>query len=848
MSEIEDLFTKFSDSKDHKCITGDFNIHVDDSTDSLASRFKTILDCHSLKHHTLDLILVPAEDNVFISAFPSHHFSDHLPVLSEFNISAPVRPCENGNTTFRKISAIDLDSFCDNLIKLPIVSSPPDSLSELVDCYNNSLTQLLNAHAPLISKPIKPNHKPWFTPNLHNLRKICRMAERTFRKFKSTANEKKYTESLKAYHKAIEQAKQEYLSNLVSKTSHSSKTLWQTVNKLLHRNTPKKLPAAVPSQSLPGRFLNFFTDKITTLRQKLSSHNQHHALHSEQPASPQVTPPRFSNFRPADIETITSLILSSPDKQCELDPIPTCLLKKCCHILAPSITKIVNLSLTTGSFPSSFKHAIVTPLIKKPNLDAESLSNYRPISNLPFLSKLVERVVKSQITTHLESHHLNNPFQSAYSRNHSTESALLFIHDSLINSMAASKITGLCLLDLSAAFDTIDHSILLERLSSLIGVEGTALSWFSSYLLSRSFSVRTNEHLSDPHTVATGVPQGSILGPILFNIYTTPLSSLITSHNTEHHFYADDTQIFMSFSPASCHDNLRHLSETISSISKWMNLNFLSLNQSKTEFLLIGHSKQLSKCSNSLLDLGQGIAIQPVDHAKNLGFVFDKHLTLHDHITSVIKACNFHLRDLRRLRPTIDFRTAHTIATSLVHSKLDYCNSLFLNLPQCELNRLQLVQNALARAITRTPKYSHISPVLKSLHWLKIQERIKFKVCSLTFKALQSSTPQYLRKMLSVQPVRSTRSSSSVTLSRKVAPHKAKILDRSFSFFAPQLWNSLPASLRHPATPNATPHASLLAISNTQFSSKLKTFFFQQSFPDRVPTNSRPPQPSAVLP
>jgi len=542
-------------------------------------------------------------------------------------------------------------------------------------------------------------------------------------------------------------------------------------------------------------------------------------------------------FTPATQEEIVKLILNSPDKQCDLDPIPTSLLKQCVHILAPAITAIVNLSLETGTFPSLFKRAIVTPLLKKPSLDKESLSNYRPISNLSFLSKLTERVVKDRITDHLASNSMFNSFQSAYTKFHSTETTLLALHDDLINAMDKQKVTCLTLLDLSAAFDTIDHSILLHRLSSWFGLRGNVLSWFSSYLLDRTFSVACSGLKSSTTNLTTGVPQGSVLGPILFILYTTPLSSLISQPEQQnhlqpqdvpvsHHLYADDTQLYISFRPADFSNVQSCLQRKIASISSWMASNFLSLNPSKTEFLLIGLPQQLAKIDRPVLLLPDNSTITPVTNARNLGVLFDSNLSFKKHINNVTKACFYHCRDLRRIRSTLDFETARTIATSLVHSKLDYCNSLYYRLPLSQLNKLQVIQNSLARAVTKTPRYCHISPVLKSLHWLKIEQRIAYKIISLTYTALQHNSPSYLMDKLALQSDRPTRSSSLITL--RLPSVKLETGKRSFTFAAPSLWNSLPAAIRQPATHSLTCRP---ALTRGSFHKQLKTHLFSHSYP-----------------
>jgi len=180
------------------------------------------------------------------------------------------------------------------------------------------------------------------------------------------------------------------------------------------------------------------------------------------------------------------------------------------HVLAPIITLIVNLSLSTAMFPQAFKHAIVTPLLKKPALDKESLSNYRPISNLSFLSKLTERIVLQRLSVHLSSNDLFNYHQSAYTKHRSTETVLLSVCNTITNAMSKQQLTGVCMLDLSAAFDTIDHSILLERLSTWFGILGSVLTWFTSYLMDRTLSVNVNGYSSLPNDLKYGVPQGSV--------------------------------------------------------------------------------------------------------------------------------------------------------------------------------------------------------------------------------------------------------------------------------------------------------------------------------------------------
>ena len=234
------------------------------------------------------------------------------------------------------------------------------------------------------------------------------------------------------------------------------------------------------------------------------------------------------------------------------------LASNCLPYLLPAITDIVNASLRAGSFPTAFKTAIVRPLLKKNNLDPNDLKNYRPVSNLPFISKLLEKIVLQQLNNHLSNNSIRHPFQSA---NHSTETVLLHnVNDSLLAS-DSGKVSLLTLLDLSATFDTNDPTILLTRLEYTFGIHSTVLAWFKSCLYDRFQKVYVNNMHSDPGKLSCGVPQGSVLGPVLFTLYTNPLASIINHHNLNHHFYADGTQLLNSALPENIHTLLKTTSD-----------------------------------------------------------------------------------------------------------------------------------------------------------------------------------------------------------------------------------------------------------------------------------------------
>ena len=299
-------------------------------------------------------------------------------------------------------------------------------------------------------------------------------------------------------------------------------------------------------------------------------------------------------------------------------------MKDCIDVSVMPIVSTVNLSLSEGCFLTHFKSALVSPLFKKPTLNRDDMKNYQPVSNLSFLSKILEKVVASRLNSHINSSHTSNDYQSAYRKFHSTETALLKIHNDILSSMDEGRVTALTLLDLSAAFDTIDHIILLSRLGNWFGVSGKALDWFKSYLTGRSQRIKLGNCLSSRFDLSFGVPQGSVLGPLLFTLYTNPLSSLISGHAIPHHLYTDDSQLYVSFSSGDSAAALNGLQSCLASVQSWMSTNKLKLNPDKTEFLLIGNEWQWSKYLSMFPIELLGVETYPAISARNLGVIFHK--------------------------------------------------------------------------------------------------------------------------------------------------------------------------------------------------------------------------------
>ena len=436
-------------------------------------------------------------------------------------------------------------------------------------------------------------------------------------------------------------------------------------------------------------------------------------------------------------------ILQSPTKACELDILPTNLVKECVDQLVPTITSIINVSLSSGKVPMLFKKAIVKPLLKKHNLDQNDFNNYRPVSNLPFLSKILEKIVLEQLLQHLDLNGMRENFQSAYRTLHSTETALLRVFNDIIISLDSGNVCLLSLLDLSAAFDTIDHDMLLDRLEKSFSITGNVLSWFESYFKNRSQCVKAKLLYSNEVNLPHGVPQGSVLGPILFTIYSQPVVSIISKHNLQYHQYADDTQLYKSLPSGQLHALVETTEKCISDLKVWMTKNKLQLNESKTEIVLFGKSSDLKKIVNPVLEISS-TKIVTSQKAKNLGIIFDENLSMTDHVSLLCRSLYIEISRISLVRNYLSFDVTVALMVSLVLSKLDYGNALLSGVSLDQLGKLQRVQNHAAKLVFRKKKNDHVTPLLKSLHWLPVKERIDYKIASLVFKCLNGLAPQYL--------------------------------------------------------------------------------------------------------
>ena len=480
----------------------------------------------------------------------------------------------------------------------------------------------------------------------------------------------------------------------------------------------------------------------------------------------------------------------STNKATGPDKIPAKLVK----ISAPFITKhlsiIFNQSLSQGTFPYDWKISKVTPIYKKgPKHD---MNNYRPISVISTIAKVMDKIAHNQLYLYFQNENILSPSQHGFRQGHSTVTALLEITDRLYHNIDIGELNGVIFLDLRKAFDTIDHQIMLKKLRCY-GIAGTAHNWFSSYLSNRSQYCQVDGNLSQPSSVLGGIPQGSILGPLLFLLYINDLPNCLS--DTKCNMFADDTQLDRSSSDVNIVTNA--LNNDLKNVFDWLSTNKLSLNTEKTEYMIIGsHQRLRSIETEPAIYLGANKIKR--ESTKSLGLMLDETLSWNQQINALSNKVNKSLNVIKRLREIVDLETLLIAYKTLVQPYFEYCSQAWGGLGSTLSDKLQRLQNRAVRIITKCgyDVRSHI--LLQNLNLKNLEIRRNQQLVTLMFKVRNAMAPSSISNLFQRVDDAYNRQTRQMHFNYLPPKPNTNFKKKSISYRGAVAWNSLPCDLKKP--------------------------------------------------
>ena len=454
-----------------------------------------------------------------------------------------------------------------------------------------------------------------------------------------------------------------------------------------------------------------------------------------------IASPFSLHFRQVSEVEVKKIVKTFKSNSAGIDGINTLFLKKSINYSVHALTEIINCSIKWCTFPKRWKKALVVPIPKVD--DPTSEKDFRPISLLPVFSKVLEKVIAAQLIEYFINTDLYDKFQSAYKKYHSTTTALLHILNELLNSIDNDEIVVMTLLDYSKAFDTANHKLILAKLRAL-GLQDTACDWIASYLSERTQMVSTAKGVSKEITLKNGVPQGSILGPILFTVLTSNIHKYI--QHCQYHCYADDTQLYISGKVGEINTLIRQMNEDLASIAKFSKTNCLKLNYDKNKFIIFGSKSNLNRIDHIRLDTividGQTVDRERV--VRNLGLHMDERLNFEYHVNNMVKRAFGKLKTAWKYGKFLSAQSKRIIAECYILSQFNYLDVVWRTITKRLWNKIQRIQNNCVRFICNLRKYDHISCEFKQLNTLNMNNRATLHSLTQIYKCVSIKAPVYL--------------------------------------------------------------------------------------------------------
>ena len=752
---------------------------------------------------TIDLIFTNRKENIASSGVIQIGMSDHNLIFCVRKFIPPKsRPVIKEVRNFKNFVA---EEFVADLNKVNWENVRNfDSPNDAWQFWRFSFESILNAHAPIRHKRLRAQTVPWLNSKIkrtiwnrdyHKKRAVKYGSDRHWELYKSYRN---------SVNIEMRKAKSAYFRGKIDEcsTEKDSKKTWKLINSLLGRqnkgNRVNELNIddhiITDSKEMSEAFNDFFINIGPNLASELDDTQSTNNINTFLDKCNSQTIFKFSKIPVENV--LLELKALNISKSTGLDGIPAKLLKIASEIIAPSLTHIFNLSLSTGTFVDEWKIARVSPLFKSD--DRRQVGNYRPISILPIVSKVFEKEVFRQLYGHLIENSILSKYQSGFRPCHSTVTALIQMCDNWFANMDKGLLTGVVFIDIRKAFDAVNHSILLDKLKRY-GLSEVEITWFNSYLTNRKQQCLVNGHLSEPKEIICGVPQGSILGPLLFLIYINDLPNCLT--NTTPCMFADDMQVYVSAPDMSC--LVDYINPDLARINDWLNVNKLRSHKAKTKHIVIGSSYNLkNKAPNEQNDIiMDNCQVSRVEKHKCLGVQIDEKLSFDSHIDGICKKASASIGALKRMKPFVPFDSLKATYSALVQPYFDYCSPLWDTCGKTLRNRLQRLQSRAARVITGADYDIRSADILADLDWVTLDKRRAKLKSVLMFKILNHQSAPYLNESFNkLQNCNKKYELRNTETDLALPKPKTNFLKRSFRYSGAMLWNNLPDEAKRAKT------------------------------------------------
>ena len=595
---------------------------------------------------------------------------------------------------------------------------------------------------------------------------------------------------------ALRHAKAEYYRNKIAQQNNNPKEAWKTINDLLGRSSNETIvnelkindSKITSNEEIANAFNEYFTNIGPSLANSIDESNTSFKTFVKSAES------KMDRFKLVSVGKVVKLLKGlSNCKAAGLDKISGKILKVAANTIAPSLTHIFNHGLISNCFPYEWKMARLVPIHKKGPRNLTE--NYRPISILPAISKIMERIMYDQIYQYLSDNSLLSEHQFGFRKFHSTASALLDSTNSWYVNMDRKKFNLVALLDLKKAFDTIDHGILLSKLE-LYGITGSALSMIRSYLTDRNKKCQLGDLMSTERRVTCGIPQGSILGPLFFLVYINDLPECLNQATPR--LFADDTNLTVA--GESIQEIELNMNSDLACINEWLLANKLSLNVTKTEFILIGSAHKLNNLVTQPDLKIDHKKIKQVCNATVLGVELDDKLSWKRHIDKVATKVTSGIGAIRKIRDCVDRDTLISIYNALINPHFDFCSEVWDTLGVGLSNRLQKLQNRAARVIMNFGNDISGPEAIKALGWETLETRRAKSKAKTMYKVLNNLAPSSLAELFEQKRNITQYDLRGSSTSLQLPQPKTEKLKKSFSYDGARVWNSLPADVRNSDT------------------------------------------------